>query len=175
MPSGATHTAAFSSPRPRDATLAPPTTRANPCHQAVTAATAPVPSSRPSRAAAAAAALLGFPAAEAAPSRADRAGLPTPPRTAQVRTSSGSLTGIGRSRSAPLPIRRSPARSRRARGPKRRANCTPRRSHCRRSRTAAPCSIARGSSISRRAAAANACTKLNRRQLPCVVVQPSRS
>ena len=41
---------------------------ASPCHQAVTAATAgSLPSSRPSRAASEAAALLGFPAAEAAP------------------------------------------------------------------------------------------------------------
>ena len=52
----------------------------------------------------------------------------------RVRTCLRSPTGTGRSRSALLPVRRSPARWRRARAPKRRTSCTPRPWRCRRRR-----------------------------------------
>ncbi len=144
---------------------------ANPCHQAVAAATAPESSPRPSRAASAAATLLGFPAAEAAPSRPIAAssrysatphqlGIPDRDWAIQV----GAF--------ASPTLARAVAEGARAQAP----------GQLHAAAISLP-PVANGGAMLYRArlvnlsasGAANACTKLNRKQLPCVVVQPSRS
>ncbi len=147
----------------------------DPCHQMVTAATAPVPSSRPSRAAAAAAALLGFPAAEAAPSRPIA---PASPYTSPYSAGPHQLAIPDRDWGIQVGAFANPALARAvAEGARTEA---PGQLHA--AAIALP-PVANGGAVLYRArlvnlsatAAANACTKLNRRQLPCVVVQPSRS
>ena len=144
---------------------------ANPCHQAVTAATASAPSSRTSRAASEAAALLGFPAAEAAPSRPIASSFPNSAGPHQLAIPDREW-GIQVGAFANPALARAVAEGARTEAP----------GQLHAAAIALP-PVANGGAVLYRArlvnlsasAAANACTNLNRRQLPCVVVQPSRS
>ena len=143
---------------------------ASACHQAVTAASAP--SSRTSRAASEAAALLGFPDAVSAPA-------PRRPVAPVLENSAGlrQLALPNREWAIQVGAFASPGLARAvAEGARAQA---PGQLHA---ATIALPPVAAGGAVLYRArlvnlsasAAENACTNLNRRQLPCVVVQPNR-